>query len=158
MSKLDNLKPFTSNQSHDEAVKNGSKGGEKSGETRRRKKKAKDYLQTLLDMQATGSNKEVMQAMGIDEEDQTNEMLLTIGIFQKAVKGDIQAYNTIVSMLGETPISPTDKARIKNERDKLKIERQKLDLENNRNTDDDQPIIYNDLPMEYLEDEEKEDS
>ena len=38
MSKKENLKPFTSNQSRDEAVKNGRKGGKKSGEVRREKK------------------------------------------------------------------------------------------------------------------------
>ena len=39
-----NLRPFTSDQSHDEAVKNGKKGGIASGEARRKAKLLKDLL------------------------------------------------------------------------------------------------------------------
>lgn len=39
-----NLRPFTSDQSHDEAVKNGKKGGIASGEARRKARLLKDLL------------------------------------------------------------------------------------------------------------------
>lgn len=48
MSKKENLKPFTSNQSRDEAVKNGRKGGKKSGEVRREKKLLKQIAEEKL--------------------------------------------------------------------------------------------------------------
>lgn len=44
MANEQNLKPFTSNQSHEEAVKNGRKGGIASGEARREKKLIKDRI------------------------------------------------------------------------------------------------------------------
>ena len=50
MSNEKNLVPFTSEQSREEAVKNGSKGGKKSGEVRRRKKSMKQVMEILLAM------------------------------------------------------------------------------------------------------------
>ena len=41
MANEQNLKPFTSEQSREEAVKNGSKGGTKSGQVRAEKKNNK---------------------------------------------------------------------------------------------------------------------
>lgn len=44
MANEQNLKPFTSNQSREEAVKNGRKGGIRSGEVRRENKLIKDRI------------------------------------------------------------------------------------------------------------------
>ena len=44
-----NLRPFTSDQSHDKAVKNGKKGGIASGEARRKAKLLKDLLADEFD-------------------------------------------------------------------------------------------------------------
>lgn len=44
MANEQNLKSFTSNQSHEEAVRNGSKGGIKSGQARREKKIFKEAI------------------------------------------------------------------------------------------------------------------
>ncbi|MBQ2086152.1 MAG: hypothetical protein II464_07785 [Oscillospiraceae bacterium] len=44
MANVQNLKPFTSDQSHEEAVKNGRKGGKKSGEVRKERKLIKDRI------------------------------------------------------------------------------------------------------------------
>ena len=44
-----NLVPFTSEQSHEEAVKNGRKGGIASGEARRNKKLLRDCIDYLLE-------------------------------------------------------------------------------------------------------------
>jgi hypothetical protein len=44
-----NLVPFTSEQSHEEAVKNGRKGGIASGEARRNRKMLRDCLDYLLE-------------------------------------------------------------------------------------------------------------
>ena len=49
MANEQNLVPFTSEQSHEEAVKNGRKGGIASGEARRNKKKLRDCLDYLLE-------------------------------------------------------------------------------------------------------------
>lgn len=50
MANPENLTPFDSNQSREEAVRNGSKGGKKSGETRRRKRAMREVLDDLLQM------------------------------------------------------------------------------------------------------------
>lgn len=44
MANEQNLKPFTSDQSREEAVKNGRKGGIRSGEVRRENKLIKDRI------------------------------------------------------------------------------------------------------------------
>ena len=44
-----NLKPFTSDQSREAAVKNGAKGGAKTAENKRRKKGIREAMQALLD-------------------------------------------------------------------------------------------------------------
>lgn len=44
-----NLKPFTSEQSREAAVKNGAKGGAKTAENKRRKKGIREAMQALLD-------------------------------------------------------------------------------------------------------------
>lgn len=53
MANEQNLKPFTSDQSHEEAVKNGSAGGKRSGEVRREKADLRRVIQTWLSEQAT---------------------------------------------------------------------------------------------------------
>ena len=44
-----NLVPFTSEQSHEEAVKNGRKGGIASGEAKRNRKMLRDCIDYLLE-------------------------------------------------------------------------------------------------------------
>ena len=44
-----NLIPFTSEQSHEEAVKNGRKGGIASGEAKRNRKMLRDCIDYLLE-------------------------------------------------------------------------------------------------------------
>ena len=51
MSNLENLKSFTSDQSHEEAVENGRKGGIASGKARRNKKLLRDCIDYLLERQ-----------------------------------------------------------------------------------------------------------
>ncbi len=53
MANEQNLKPFTSDQSHEEAVKNGAAGGKRSGEVRREKADLRRVIQTWLESQAT---------------------------------------------------------------------------------------------------------
>ena len=52
MANIKNLKPFTSDQSREEAVKNGRKGGIASGEARREKANLKKMLLVFLEEEA----------------------------------------------------------------------------------------------------------
>ena len=49
MANNDNLTPFTSDQSREEAVKNGRKGGIASGEARRERREARELVKIALD-------------------------------------------------------------------------------------------------------------
>ena len=49
MANNDNLTPFTSGQSREEAVKNGRKGGIASGEARRERREARELVKIALD-------------------------------------------------------------------------------------------------------------
>lgn len=50
MPNLKNLVPFTSDQSREEAKKNGAAGGRASGESRRRKRSMREALDELLEL------------------------------------------------------------------------------------------------------------
>lgn len=83
--KTENLKPFTSNQSREEAAKNGKKGGIKSGEVRRARRTLKEELLFLL---AQGDTQEK----------------LNLAMIKQALKGNVKAYALIRDTIGEKPV------------------------------------------------------
>lgn len=85
MANEQNLKPFTSDQSREEAVKNGQKGGIASGESRRARKTFKEELIALLE--ANDTNKKI-----------------SVALISRALDGDINAFTTIRDTIGEKPI------------------------------------------------------
>lgn len=94
----DNLVPFTSGQSHDEAVENGRKGGLNSGKARRDKRDARERMKLLLSLafQVKGQNVPspiTGKPMSVGE-------AIDTAIIGKAVKGDIKAANTVYELLG----------------------------------------------------------
>lgn len=97
-----NLKGFTSNQSREEAVKNGQKGGIRSGEVRRERKAMREQMEMLLKLPPINAQaKQKIKELGIDEKEIDNQMLLMVAIFNKAMKGDIQAVNVVRELTGE---------------------------------------------------------
>lgn len=92
-----NLKHFTSNQSHDEAVKNGKKGGVASGVARRKAKSTAELINKMLSMPMNENNKKsVTNFIGdLDDEDLTNNTLLCTGLMKAAVSGNIQAFDKL---------------------------------------------------------------
>lgn len=100
MANEQNLTPFTSEQSREEAVKNGRKGGKKSGEVRRERKKFKEDMELLLSVDVKDPDmKKVLTAFGIDKKDMSNQKLLLVGLFKSAVNGNVQAFNKIQEMV-----------------------------------------------------------
>ena len=82
------------------------KGGIKSGEARRAKKKFRETCELLLSMDCKmGTLKEHMSKMGIPESEQTNQMAITISMLKAALEGNVQAYNTLRDTTGEKPIN-----------------------------------------------------
>lgn len=123
MGKEDNLIPFDSNQSREEAKKNGKKGGVASGEARRRKKSAKQAAETILNMPTSQLNSAGLSALGIDEADQTNMVLLMAKMFTVAVKeGNVRAAEFLMDVVGGTDKDVANRERVKIEKKRLAME------------------------------------
>jgi hypothetical protein len=81
-----NLRPFRKGElSKEEATKRGSKGGKKSVQKRRERKALKEQLLLLLE---TGN---------------AQEQLCT-SLFEKALSGDVRAFEVIRDTIGEKPV------------------------------------------------------
>lgn len=91
MANEENLKPFTSNQSHEEAVRNGQKGGIASGYSRRQKKALSDYVKIIAESPASSTAKKKLAKMGIADEDANNMAVVATSLYKKAADGNIQA-------------------------------------------------------------------
>jgi hypothetical protein len=105
MANEQNLRPIK--QSHEEAVKNGQKGGIKSGESRRKRKLLKEHLEVLLETKIQTSDGEI-----------TKSEAITLKLIEQALKGNVKAYKLIRDTLGEAPIqkiqtSEVDPATVK---------------------------------------------
>lgn len=119
----DNLTPFDSNQSREEAAKNGRKGGIASGEARRRKKTAKQAAELILSLAPTGNSSKNLSSLGVDEDDQTNMVALMARMFAEAMAhGNVKAASFLIAMAGGD-----EKSSI--ERERLKIEKKHLSME-----------------------------
>lgn len=49
-----------------------------------------------------------MQELGIADEDQTNQMAMTIAMFGEAMKGNVQAFNSLRDTMGEKPVAKAE--------------------------------------------------
>lgn len=86
-----NLTPFTSDQSHEEAVKNGRKGGIASGQARRKNKAIIELAKMVGDNPADAKQRKKLAALGIEDEDATNNARIVGSLFNKALSGDVNA-------------------------------------------------------------------
>lgn len=95
MANEQNLKPFTREQSCEEAVKNGSKGGIASGKARREKKAMKDTLTTLLSMPLKSGKaadvETIKNLAALNGKNITVQEAILLAQIQKALNGDTKA-------------------------------------------------------------------
>jgi hypothetical protein len=85
------------------------KGGRKSGKARRAKKQFRETCELLLSLDCTMEKaKETMKKMGIPENEQTNQMAITISMLKAALGGNVQAYKELRDTVGEKPINHHD--------------------------------------------------
>lgn len=97
-----NLIPFTSEQSREEAERNGRKGGIESGKARRRKRSLKEAADLYLSLEPTDTRVwNAMSLAGIDPEDIDNQMAVVVGMSQKAMTGDAKAAKVLLEMIGK---------------------------------------------------------
>lgn len=124
-----NLVPFTSEQSREEAVKNGAKGGKASGVSKRRKKSMKQVMDMLLQMPAdTRADYDMLVELGIDvselDPDTVNNMLVVnAALLRLAKTGDVQAIKELRSIIEDDAYL---KHKVRYENAKLKLEKDKL--------------------------------
>lgn len=123
-----NLIPFTSEQSREEAAKNGAKGGRASGVARRRKKSMKQMMELLLDKPAsTPEDWQLIADIGLNfdgwnNEEVTNLLIVNAALLKKAKSGDVNAIKELRNIIQDDAYQ---KHKMKLEKEYLKIEQQK---------------------------------
>lgn len=97
----ENLIPFKSDQSREEAVRNGKKGGIESGKSRRKKKSTAELINAMLNAKANGENQQLLQEQygnAIDSDEMDMNALCVAGLINKTVKdGDTKAFECLQS-------------------------------------------------------------
>lgn len=81
------------------------KGGIANGALRRKRKTMRQALELLMyHTELNETAKQMLRAEGIEDvESMNHQMVITRSLIAKAEAGDVQAYNTICSMIGEKP-------------------------------------------------------
>ena len=87
-------------RSGEEAARNGKKGGEASGESRRRKKSMKEAADLFLSLPVADKRKKnAMIRYGLSEDDIDYQMAIVVGMAKRAIAGDARAAKVITEML-----------------------------------------------------------
>ncbi len=99
MANEQNLIPINqvnSRRSREKHQKDSRKGGQKSGEVRRQRKAMKEQMEMLLSLPFKQQKQlKFIEDLGIDKDSIDNQMALIVAMYGKALKGDVQAFNTI---------------------------------------------------------------
>lgn len=130
MANEQNLIP-ANKRSKSEARKNGSKGGIASGKARRKKANLRKAFETILQAEVASPNvKKQLEELGFDS---TNEMALAMVMMQKAMKGNVRAFEQISKLTTTDAKDSLDKKeqkeRIKSLQIKNKREEKMLDTD-----------------------------
>ncbi len=129
MANDENLIPFTK-RTENEARELGSKGGKKSGETRRKKRDMKAKMKMLLELPCQDCNDyNSASEMGIDIDEIDNETVMLVGLFQQAKQGNVQAVKEIRNIIGKDNSS----AELELKRKELKLKEQAVKKSENNN-------------------------
>ena len=92
----------------EEAREIGRKGGKASVEARREKKKLRQLVEAFGELPAPEKVRKVLNELGVAENEmRTNDMAIVVGLYQKATKGDVSAFNAIRDIRGEKPVDET---------------------------------------------------
>lgn len=103
MANEENLRNGESTQyrSGEEAARNGKKGGQASGKSRRRKKLLKDTVNMLLALPLKdGKLDKLTDMQTINGKNITVEEAMVLKQIQKALKGDLRAFESLVDLSG----------------------------------------------------------
>lgn len=125
-----NLVPFTE-RSESEVREINSRGGKKSGETRRRKKALKSLMNDLLSSDIV--NDDIYNSaidMGCDNP--TYGAAVVAAMVRQAALGDTKAFNAIVDLIGEG----SSGERVKLQKKQVALQEKKLSGEEEQTPDD----------------------
>ena len=101
MANEENLVPFTSDQSHEEAVKNGRKGGIASGESRRQNADIRKRLREIANMALNdGDVKDIKSLADAKGANLSISDALVVKLITMALGGNIKAMNKVMELLG----------------------------------------------------------
>lgn len=111
------IEEVNSRRTREEHSKDSKKGGQKSGEVRRKRKAMKEQMEMLLSLPFKSTEQlNFMKDLGIEEDNLDNQMALIVAMYGKALKGDVQAFNTIREVVqDEKTIKDEDRVQIIND-------------------------------------------
>lgn len=125
MANEQNLIHFTSEQNREEAKKNGTKGGIKSGEVRRQRKAMREQMEMLLSLpfkvkDRNGNNiAKQLSELGIEEDKIDNQMAMMIALWKTAMsdgRNQVSAFQEIRKVVqDEQQTNDDDKVQIIND-------------------------------------------
>jgi len=96
----ENLKPFTSDQSREEAVKNGRAGGIASGEAKRKKRTLRELCEYIGTLKSDSP-----LVKDLPEEMQTNDAAIAAAQMLQAAAGDTKAATWVRDTKGESQLN-----------------------------------------------------
>lgn len=108
MANEQNLDHFTSDQSREEAVKNGRKGGIASARARREKKAMRETLEALLSLQMKSGRavdlETVKSFAALKGKNISVQEAVSLAMIQKAMKGNVRAAEWVRDTAGQKPV------------------------------------------------------
>lgn len=115
MANEQNLRPFTSDQNREEAVKNGRKGGVASGKARRQRKTLAQIGDMIGGLAVNSEkNREIMRQAGISDEDMVRDVEAMFRLSIKASSGDTKAIELLAKLRGQfKEVSSVEVAEVK---------------------------------------------
>ena len=104
-------------KTREERKESASKAGKASGEAKRKRKAMKEQMEMLLSLPFKNKKQfDFMKDLGIEENDIDNQMALIVALYGKALKGDVQAFNTIREVTQDNKtVSQEDRVQIIND-------------------------------------------
>lgn len=139
MANEQNLIPFDSNQSREEAKKNGSKGGVASGIARKQKKELKKTIEMIMRLGVDPATQQILDQLGVDDKDQSVQTAIVVAQAMKAMRGDSKAADYLAKYGGADPRIELERERIALERERLATSRPEEDDESDETED---VVIY----------------
>ena len=130
MANEQNLKPFTSDQSREQAKINGAKGGVASGVARKKKRALKDTIEMIMRLGVDSQTKMILEQLGVPEQDQSVQTAIVVAQALKAMRGDTKAADYLGKYASADP-------RIFLEQERIALERERLAMRADADTQDD---------------------